>query len=126
MIDAYIKRLAKQSNVTAVYWASPVSDGAVNRFDDPKQIEVFWKDAFAVVVNRRGREVNSMGRVYVSEDLDEGGMLWKGVLEDLTDAEKADPRKITSAYEIELFWKTPSLSIHDQFQRKVILGGKII
>jgi len=126
MINAYIKRLAKQSRATAVYWAAPVSDGAVNRFDAPKQIEVFWKEASRVIVNRQGREINSMARLFVSEDLDEGGMIWKGALSDLTTAQKADPRKVSDAYEIELFWKVPSLSISDEFQRKAILGGKIL
>ncbi|KKL89031.1 hypothetical protein LCGC14_1918790 [marine sediment metagenome] len=126
MIDAYIKRLSKQSKVTAVYWASPVSDGAVNRFDDPKEIEVFWKGASSTDNDKTGREINSMDRVYVSEDLDQGGMLWQGALCDLTTAEKADPRTISNSYEIQLFWKTPSLSVVGQYQRKVILGGKVI
>ena len=120
MIEQYMKRIARH---TAVYWGSPkMNKDGVTEFDLPVEIKCFWKGGSEMLVLRTGREINSMATVYVLEDLAEGGMLWLGTLEDLSNLEESDPREISNAYEIQPTWKTPSLAMTNDYVRKVMLG----
>ena len=118
-IEAYIKRRAKH---IAVYWGTPTltNDGHTS-FTTPVELFCIWKDSTDLLRTDQGREIVIRAEVYVSEDLDEKGMLYLGRLTDLTTAQKADPRKVATAYEIKKFIKTPSLLRSTDYNRKVIL-----
>jgi len=120
MIERYIKRISKDK---AVYWPSPTprEDGS-NSYGAPIEINCFWKDGFQSIPDRDMREVSVKALIYVSQDLDEQGMLYKGRLQDLTAAEKADPRLVERAYEITKFVKTPSLHLRNQYNRQVYIA----
>lgn len=120
MIERYVKRIAKQ---TAVYWGSPTSreDGS-NQYTTPIEIRCLWKDDKQLIPDRDMREVSVKALVYVFQDLDEQGMLFLGCLNDLTTAQKADPRRVPRAYEITRFVKTPSLYMRGQFNRQAYIA----
>ncbi len=118
-IQAYLKRI---TNDTAVYWPSPVAgaDGS-NSFGTPVEIKCFWESSIDLTLEINGKEVVARAKVHVVVDLDEEGMLFHGKLIDLTTAQKANPKKVSRAYEIKRFIKTPSLPIKTVFNRVVIL-----
>ena len=53
--------------------------------------------------------------------MDEEGYLYLGVLEGLTDAQKADPKLVPGAYMIMRFDKVPMIFKTDEFVRKAYL-----
>lgn len=120
MIEKYIKRISKQ---TAVYWAAPTprEDGS-NSYDTPVEIKCLWKDTSQFSPDRDIREVFVKALVYVTQDLDEQGMLFLGTLADLTTAQKNDPRLVSRAYEITKFVKIPSLHLAGAFNRHAIIA----
>ena len=118
-IDAYMKKIC---NDTAVYWSTPVVDnfGAFT-FTTPVEISCLWKGKVVLMRESDGREIVSKAKVYVIQDLDEHGMLFHGILDDLTSAQKSDPKTVSDAYEIKIFLKTPSIHLKNQFNRSAIL-----
>jgi len=119
MIESYIKRLGTD---TLVYWSAPVADASgVMQYSAPKEIKGFYKGGYEVMRHRDGREIGSVAVVYLTEDIDEVGMLWLGELTDLTTAQKEDPRLVAGAHEVKMFIKTPSLAMKNNFARKAIL-----
>lgn len=120
MIERYIKRI---SNQIAVYWSRPTprEDGS-NAYAAPVEIKCFWKDGTQYIPDRDMRDVSVKALIYVSQDLDEMGMLYLGTLSSLTTAQKADPRLVNRAYEITRFEKIPSLYKKNEFNRRVIIA----
>jgi hypothetical protein len=122
MIEKYIKRISKH---TAVYWGSPTpaADGS-NTFGTPEEIKCFWLNESGVTVEKDGKEVSVVATVYVSQDLDEQGMLYLGTLSELTTAQKTDPRRVSCAYEITRFRKDPSLYLNGKFSRRAFIAPR--
>lgn len=117
--EAFMKRACRQ---TAVYWSSPTAaeDGS-NTFATPTEIQCSWSEKIKMIRDNEGREIVSRATVHVLEDMDEQGMLYLGTLADLTAAEEADPRKVTDAYEIKIFLKTPGRHLNGEFARRAML-----
>lgn len=119
--------LTKQLRQTAVYWGSPSPDGYGGRsFDDPVELSpdndngVRWEQRTILFLDTEGQERVSQAVVYVAQDVDMGGYLWQGALDDLTTAQKADPLSLDTAREIRRFEKLPSLD-GSRFVRKAVL-----
>jgi len=117
----FIKRTA---NRELVYWSTPaVGNDGTNTFPTGVEILGFWTNSEELIRTSQGRELvratgDTIGmNVYVTQDLDSEGMLYLGPLTDLTAAQKADPKKVPSAYEIKRFLKFPVLHHKDQFIR---------
>jgi len=118
-IHAYIQR---QCRHTAVYWGNPQSDGYGGyTYDDPVEISCFWMGESDVAKDEKGNEIVTKAKVYVLQDIDEQGYLWKGKLADLTATQKSDPKQVDEAMPIIRFIKTPSLRI-DEYIRKALIG----
>jgi hypothetical protein len=120
MIERFIKRISKDK---AVYWGSPspAADGS-NTYPAPTEINCLWNAKVKVVSEKDGKVVAIEAMVYVSQDLSDQGMLMLGTLSQLTTAQKTDPRKVSSAYEITDFVKTPSLYKKNEFNRCAIIA----
>lgn len=118
-VNAFMKRLCRD---TAVYWGTPAADnfGAFT-FATPVEIKCVWREKVTLIRDNEGREIVAKAKVYVIQDLDEHGMLFHGELNDLTDTQKSDPKKVSSAYEIKAFIKIPSLNLENQYNRSAIL-----
>ncbi len=109
-------------NQTAVYWASPATDGYGGfTWGTPIEIECRWVNKNVLVQKQNGDQLISQAMVQVNQDLDEQGMLYLGVLDDLTTAQKADPMTVIGAYAIQAFGKTPTMKA-DKFFRKAVLA----
>ena len=107
---------------TAVYWASPVADGYGGRtFDDPVEIACRWEYRQELFIDAHGRERRSEAVIYVNTDLDLGGYLYLGDLDDLDSGEEADPTTVTNAREVRRFDKVPALRSSTSFTYKAWL-----
>ena len=110
--------LNRQLQQTAVYWASPTSDGyGTMTYDDPVEIKCRWQNKMRVIQTGNGEAIVCQSEVWVLEDLDEQGMLYLGELDDL-DSNELPP---DSASEIKIIEKTPAMGSTTVFLRKVFL-----
>jgi hypothetical protein len=103
---------------TAVYWASPTSDGYGGfTWDTPVEIDCRWVNSTKLIRAANGEQIICMAEVQISQDLDENGMLYLGELGDLTIAQKADPMTVSGAYHIRRFDKVPTIKGTDFFRK---------
>lgn len=108
-------------NQTAVYWASPVMDGEGRyTFDSPEEISVRWVQKQVKFINERGEEELSQAVVMLEDDVVVGGYLYLGTEASLSD--ETDPLKVSSAYAIKGYTKTPSVD-GTQFVRKAYIAA---
>ena len=147
-IEAIVSRLCTE---IAVYWGSPVSDGMGSfAFATPIEIPCRWQESGQILSDKDGNEIISKAVVYVTQDLDEEGMLYLGTLIDLgitsdnisvddtnvdvddtdvtvddagTALAVSDPKSVDKAYFINRFEKSPVLR-GSGFLRKVYLTPK--
>lgn len=121
--------IARNCTDTCVYWSNPVEDGYGGKiFNDPVELDCRWENINQVVADTKGAEITSRALVFVTQDVEEEGMLYHGTLDDLYDSNATDssagevnnPMTIEGAYIIKRFQKTPSLS-GDGFLRKAYL-----
>jgi len=118
--------IARRCTQTAVYWGNPQPDGYGGyTFDDPVEINCRWEDVTVMIADQTGaskEEIEARSVVYVTEDLDIGGMLYLGTLDDLTSTEEASPINIErGVYVIRRFDKILSLSGDNNYLRKAYL-----
>lgn len=106
---------------TTVYWGNPQNDGFGGRtFDDPVEVDVRWEERQELFIDTNGQEVRSQAVVYIAQDVDMGGYLYLGDLDDPSSAEEDDPLTVSGAYEIRGFQKIPDIKA-GQFLRKIWL-----
>ena len=126
-ITKFIESVCKQ---TAVYWSDPVEDGRGGKtFEDPVEIKCRWTDYMTLIKDDKGQEYKTQAKLLVVEDLDYGGYLYLGYLEDLddyyeSDGRTIDPRLIEGAYPIITKKKTPLFKSTTKFVRTVLLATK--
>lgn len=100
----------QQLKQTAVYWSSPTPDGYGGfSFSDPEEIKVRWEDTTEVFIDFDGNEAVSSSVIFCESDLDKGGYLYLGDLDDLSSSEEGDPQSVTGARPIRGFAKTPDM-----------------
>lgn len=100
--------LTKFYKQTAVYWGNPVPDGeGGNTFDAPVELSVRWEEGFKKITDGKGNEIISQAVIYVPQEVDIGGWLWLGALDDISSGDQ--PQTITGAKEIRAFTKFPNL-----------------
>lgn len=76
---------AKYCKQTAVYWAPSTPDaygGTV--YASPVELAVRWEDGQYQVFTEEGEEVTVNNHVICLQDLELGGLLWKGAIADWT------------------------------------------
>jgi hypothetical protein len=120
-IEGLIARACKQ---TAVYWGDPTPDGYGGRtFGSkyPEEIYCRWEERKELIKDAQGNEVVSHARVFVTEDVDEGGCLFLGTLDDLDSDAEENPMKADGTYEILKFNKIPALGSTLEFTRVAYL-----
>jgi len=122
MTDPLIKFVESVCVQTACYWGNPVSDGyGGTTYDTPVEISCRWDGNTQLVTNNQGEEVVSKAEILLTQDVDEGGLLFLGDLDDLTPAEEAAPETVDTAWKIIRFDKTPLFQSTDEFVRKAYL-----
>jgi len=108
--------IADKCTQKCVYWGSPVEDGYGGKtFADAVELDCRWEEMTQIVTDAKGAEITSRALVFLTQDVDEEGMLYLGTLDSLyDDAESSadaidNPMSIEGAYYIKRFQKTPSL-----------------
>ena len=119
--------LIRRCKQTAIYWGNPVNDGyGKMTFDFGREIKCRWEDATRVVETKDGKEVISTSQIHVLENLDNEGLLYLGILEDLSVEEIADPYTIDGVAVILKMDKIPGLNDITQFVRKVYTSWRAV
>lgn len=108
---------------TAVYWhCTGKNQYNEPTFADPVQVNCRWEDKANIVKNKQGEDILSKSQAFVGQFMDEEDYLYLGKLENLTTAQQADPRLVSSAWEIKSTVKVPSFSSNKEFLRIMYLG----
>ena len=102
--------IEKRYTQTVVYWSTPTADGAGGyTYATPVEITCRWEDRSDKYIDDNGEEKVSRSVVYTPSDVDVGGYMYLGGLDNLSSAEEADPEIVTNAYRIQAFKKSPSV-----------------
>jgi hypothetical protein len=110
-------------NDYCVYWGSPnaTEDGSLS-LATPVEINCMWHDTSEVFKDKNGKEKVSRAKVFVTQDIDDEGILYHGRLDDLTAAQKSNPLILNTAFEIAAINKVPQLSSNTNvYARKIML-----
>ena len=118
-----ITRMLKQ---TAVYWPLAGANSGGDDFDNygqpqvttPVEVACRWEDKTEEFLDAQGHQQLSRAVVYVDADLDVGGILMLGDLDDITNPDNIKENE--GAWEIRRFEKTPNFKA-TEFLRKAIL-----
>jgi len=115
--------IASKCVETAVYWGSPVEDGfGTKTYAEPIEIACRWEDRQQIVGAITTSRVLGFGevsraRVFVTQDVEEEGVLFHGTLSDLTLAERANPKLKEGTHIIKRFEKIPAVGSTTEFLR---------
>lgn len=113
---------SRNLNQKAVYWGSPTPNGSGGfTWADPVEIDCRWVASNEQIFSGNGDQIISRARVTVNQDLDEQGVLFLGEIAELTIAQKANPKTLSSAFSIKKFDKVPTISKPIRFSRKAFL-----
>jgi len=113
---------------TAVYWAPGADDGYGGKaWGTPVEVACRWDETTKLVITSQagikpGEEVVAQAKVLVNTDLEYGGYLLLGSLDDLDSAEEADPMTVEGAWRIIRWEKIPMVFETDDFVRTAYLG----
>lgn len=118
-----ITRMQKQ---TAVYWPLASADSGGDDHDDygqpvvtdPFEISCRWEYRVEEFIIADGTRHLSRAVVYVDRDVDVGGILMLGDLDDITDDDT--PKENDGAWEIMRFDKSPNIRV-SEYLRTVYL-----
>jgi len=100
---------------TCVYWALASNESGGIAYDDygqplytdPVELKCRWDGVAKEFVDAKGTTLVSRAVVYVESDVDVGGLLFHGTLDELDSG--LDPRTQDGAWEIKRFDKIPHL-----------------
>ena len=121
-IQSTINRLCKQ---TAVYWGNPVNNGEGGySFDLPFEVACRWEEVNEIVAGKDGNSFSAKSVLYLTQDIQEEGVVFLGTLDDLDSAELLDPTLLENAFIIKRFDKIPALNSTTEFIRKGYLTTK--
>ena len=111
----YIKKHLKQ---TLLYWGNPTSDGrGKNTFDTAVELKGRVESQSEVVRTNLGKEVVSRAIVWLDQEVDEGGYLALGTLDDSAlDSDPDDPYAVNGSSEILVMTKNVRLGSTTQFE----------
>lgn len=102
--------ISKRLNQTLVYWGNPKNDGfGTYTFDDPVEIRGRCEYKVEMVLSVDGEELVSRARVYLEQEVDGGGYLYLGTLDDSVIGDDQSPSTTEGSMRILAFEKIPSL-----------------
>jgi len=112
---------------TVVYWGNPENDGYGGyTYDEPVEVNCRLENVSQLTrdaVIQPGDEFLSRAVIYVNQDLEVGGLIYIGSLDDLDSEEASNPKSSTKQiYEIRRFEKNPVLGSSTQFLRRAFLA----
>ena len=104
--------ITKMLKQTAVYWApSGADEYGIPTWATPVEISCRWEDSTAEFTDADGERKMSKAIVYVSQDVEERGVL---LLSDLNSGiDQDNPKANDGAWEIRRFDKLPNLKVSE-------------
>lgn len=103
------------------YWGNPIPDGYGGfTFDEPVELDCRWEDISMTELAALGIASTIRSEVYLSQDVDEQGMLLLKELVELDSSEYNDPVS-AGAFIIVRFDRIPTLKAN-KFLRKAYVG----
>lgn len=103
--------IKKNLNQTLVYWGNPSDDGYGGYdFDAPVEIAGRCEHTAVMVVVNEGEEVVNRAFVYLDQEVDKGGYLYLGTLDDAAMGSSLQPDTTEGSMRILAFEKIPQLS----------------
>lgn len=109
----------------AVYWHPAVSDGRGGyTFENVDEINVRWEDKRQVIRTSDGVEFVSKAKILLHSStprIDNQGYLVLAALEDLTQAQREDPKMVEGAFQPTFIERKPLFRSDDEFVRRVYL-----
>ena len=113
--------LTKNLRQDLVYWGTPANDGLGGvTFANPINIKGRWEDTQKKFIDSNGQEIVSSSIVYLGQDIDIGGWLFRGKILDIAPAKRNSPAEVNGAKEIRVFNKIPDINAIN-FERTVVL-----
>lgn len=113
---------------TIVYWGSPVDDGYGGyTYDAPVEIMGRWEDIEQIIKDDETEDQTSRAVVYILQDVDVNGVMFKGTLDDLYDEAESsagaltNPKDFANTYVVKRFKKTPAMGSTTEFLRVAYL-----
>lgn len=113
-IQQFIESVCVQ---TAVYWAPDGNDGFGKTYKQPIEVQVRWDIKREIVKDDKGREVVSNAQILIPRDVESGGWLYLGTLNDLGDADFSNPKGLDGTFEIIQFVKVSMPKSTTDFSR---------
>lgn len=115
------RKFTQSLKQTAVYWGGPTNTVDGDRtFDAAVELAVRWEVRHELFNDQYGQEQRSNAIVYLAQDVDLGGYLFLGDLDDLDSAQEGDPMTVKAAREVRGLDKSPDYR-GTGYMRKVYL-----
>lgn len=116
-INKFIESVCVQD---AVYWGNPQPDGYGGyTFDAPVEIKVRWDEKYELIRDKDGKETVSTAQVLLTQDVDYGGYLYLGTLNELS-SDPANPLEV-GGWEIKQFSRVYMIKSTTEQVRKAYL-----
>jgi len=120
---AFISKHFKQ---TIVYWAAPVPDGyGGHTYTAPVELDCRIEEVIEIIQSEMDEEIISRAAAYLDRQLDRGGYVYVGTLDDSViddSAASEDPKNVEGAMVILANEKIPRLGSNSEFMYKVYLN----
>jgi len=113
MTTEFTDEIAEAFTDTAVYWGVSGNDGYAETYNSPAEIDCRWEDRLRKVITATGEEKLSSATVYTASDLDLGGFLFLGELDDLSSS-AAGPRDNANSKRIIAYKKIKDVDGEDE------------
>lgn len=115
----FIRKISVQK---AVYWAPcTLTDQGVPAYSTGVEISCRWDDTTEVVRASNGKEIVCKAKILTVTDLLKQGYLYRGTLASLSTEQKANPRLVETAYEIQRVDRTYLIKSATKYVQMVYL-----
>lgn len=103
-ILSLVKKVCVQD---AVYWPLSGNTGYAPSYGTPQEIKCRWDGSSEVFTDKHGKQIVASAEILCPVQLKEEGLIYLGLLADLSSEQRADPKVIVDAYEIRKVSITP-------------------
>lgn len=102
---------------TATYWAAGTKDGYGGIvWPAPVEISCRWDGSTKLITDNNGENIVSKAEILLTQDVDEGGYVCLGTIDDLeSSSQENSPKTVDGAYRILRVDKTPLFKSTDEF-----------
>lgn len=103
-ILSLIKKVCVQD---AVYWPPAGNTGYESTYGTPQQVKCRWDGSSEVLTDKYGKQIVASAEILSPTEMLEEGLLYPGLLDNLSSTQRADPKAIAGVCEIRKISTTP-------------------